>query len=55
MDDDSDGDGIPDYREAGDVELTTPPRDADADGTPDFRDLDSDENGRDDGLDLSLL
>ncbi len=44
-------DGIPDYREAGDVDLTTVPLDSDGDGKPNFRDTDSDDNGRDDGLD----
>lgn len=44
QDEDSDNDGIPDSVEAGDSELSTPPRDADRDGTPDFQDLDSDDN-----------
>ncbi len=44
-DEDSDGDGISDAVEAGDDDLGTPPRDADRDGTPDFQDLDSDNNG----------
>ncbi len=44
-DDDSDGDGIADSVEAGDTDLATPARDSDGDGTPDFRDLDSDDNG----------
>jgi hypothetical protein len=55
---DTDGDGIPDFRdldsdgdsiedaiEAGDADPSTPPVDSDGDGTPDFRDLDSDDNG----------
>ncbi len=45
LDDDSDGDGLPDADEAGDTDLGTPPRDTDRDGTPDFRDLDSDGDG----------
>jgi len=44
QDEDSDGDGIPDSVEAGDEELSTPPRDSDRDGTPDFQDTDSDDN-----------
>lgn len=51
LDDDSDGDGILDAREAGDLDLATPPPDSDGDGAPDFRDTDSDDNGRPDGLD----
>ena len=60
--DDTDGDGLPDYRdtdtdadtipdaeEAGDADLATRPRDTDGDGLPDFRDLDSDGDGLDDG------
>ena len=39
---DSDGDGIPDAIEAGDNDMTTPPRDTDDDGLPDFIDVDSD-------------
>lgn len=55
---DSDGDGIPDYRdldsdadgisdsvEAGDTDGATPPVDSDGDGMPDFRDTDSDGDG----------
>ena len=42
---DSDGDGIPDQVEAGDADLTTPAVDTDGDGTPDFRDTDSDGDG----------
>ncbi len=42
---DSDGDGYPDAREAGDADPGTPPVDSDRDGTPDFRDLDSDADG----------
>ncbi len=37
-DDDSDGDGVPDRVEAGDLDPSTPPADADGDGTPDFLD-----------------
>lgn len=48
VDTDSDGDGIPDRQEAGDDDISTPPRDSDGDGTPDFRDLDSDGNGIED-------
>lgn len=43
-DTDSDGDGIDDANEAGDMDVTTPPRDSDFDGTPDFQDTDSDDN-----------
>ncbi|MFT5353281.1 MAG: hypothetical protein ACI9KE_000479 [Polyangiales bacterium] len=43
-DTDSDDDGIDDAREAGDADITTPPRDSDFDGTPDFQDTDSDNN-----------
>lgn len=43
---DSDGDGIPDYVEAGlDINPFTPPVDTDGDGIPDFRDLDSNGDG----------
>jgi len=55
---DTDGDGLPDYRdrdsdadglldrdEAGDADPATPPLDSDLDGIPDFRDLDSDSDG----------
>ena len=42
---DSEGDGIFDNIEAGDVNYATPPVDSDGDGIPDFRDLDSDGNG----------
>jgi len=45
LDDDSDGDCIPDSIEAGDSDPNTPPRDSDGDGIPDFRDLDSDGDG----------
>jgi hypothetical protein len=45
LDDDSDGDGLPDRDEAGDADLATPPRDSDADGIPDYADTDSDNNG----------
>ncbi len=48
LDDDSDDDSIPDYREAADADLATAPPDSDSDGTPDYRDLDSDANGRPD-------
>ncbi|MGE0785453.1 MAG: hypothetical protein AB7S26_07185 [Sandaracinaceae bacterium] len=37
-DTDSDGDGIPDALEAGDTDLSTPPRDSNGDGVPDFLD-----------------
>lgn len=43
-DTDSDGDGIDDADEAGDSDVSTPPRDSDFDGTPDFQDTDSDDN-----------
>lgn len=42
---DSDNDGIPDIDEAGDTDLSTPPRDTDHDMIPDFRDTDSDGDG----------
>jgi hypothetical protein len=55
---DSDGDGVPDYRdldsdndgifdslEGSDMNYATPPLDSDGDGISDFRDLDSDGNG----------
>ncbi len=51
LDDDSDGDTIPDYREAGDSDAASKPIDTDLDGTPDFQDLDSDDNGRNDNID----
>ena len=51
LDLDSDGDGIEDRAEAGDTELSTPPRDLDADGLPDFLDTDSDNDGVPDGQD----
>jgi hypothetical protein len=45
LDDDSDGDTIPDEVEAGPAAHVTGPADSDEDGTPDFRDADSDGNG----------
>ncbi|MCA9611404.1 MAG: hypothetical protein H6721_31035 [Sandaracinus sp.] len=45
LDPDSDNDGLLDWFEAGDADVTTPPRDADGDGVYDFRDQDSDGNG----------
>ncbi|MDQ3034424.1 MAG: VWA domain-containing protein [Myxococcota bacterium] len=45
LDLDSDGDGIPDAMEAGDADISTPPRDVDGDLIPDFRDPDSDNDG----------
>jgi hypothetical protein len=42
---DSDGDGIADAIEAGDHDLSTPPRDTDGDGVADFRDTDADGDG----------
>ncbi len=45
MDDDSDGDGIPDAYESGDLDVATAPDDSDGDGSADFRDDDSDNNG----------
>ena len=50
LDEDSDNDTIPDYRETADADLATGPVDSDGDGTPDFRDLDSDNSGRSDQL-----
>ena len=44
QDDDSDGDTIKDFIEAGDTRLDTLPIDSDGDGVPDFLDLDSDNN-----------
>lgn len=50
-DQDSDGDRIPDFLEAGiDINPFTPPVDTDGDGVPDFRDLDSDGDGTPDLL-----
>jgi hypothetical protein len=46
---DSDNDGIPDEIEAGDSAINTPPLDFDGDGIPDFRDQDSDNDGVPDG------
>lgn len=43
-DDDSDGDTIKDFIEAGDTDPATLPVDSDSDGVPDFLDLDSDNN-----------
>jgi hypothetical protein len=43
QDDDSDGDGIPDFVEGRNGNPCTPPVDTDSDGVPDFRDLDSDD------------
>src|SRR5690606_20095960 len=51
LDDDSDGDGIPDAVEAGDEDLDTPPVDTDENGVPDFLDADSDGDGVDDATD----
>ena len=45
LDEDSDGDTIPDHEEAGDSDVSTPPIDSDADGLPDFVDADSDADG----------
>lgn len=45
MDLDSDGDGIPDKDEAGDLNVVTPPIDSDGDTKPDFQDTDSDNDG----------
>ena len=42
---DSDGDGIPDSVERGNVFINEAPRDTDGDGIPDFRDTDSDNDG----------
>jgi len=42
---DSDGDGIPDRTEAGDLDKCTAPVDSDLDGSGDFIDMDSDANG----------
>ncbi|MEC7523328.1 MAG: VWA domain-containing protein, partial [Myxococcota bacterium] len=49
-DTDSDGDGLLDIDEAGDLRLDTPPIDSDLDGAPDYRDTDSDNNGYPDGV-----
>lgn len=49
IDFDSDGDGLSDRLEAGDDNLSTPPRDTDGDLRPDFVDLDSDNDGLADG------
>lgn len=45
VDEDSDGDGFSDAKEAGDHSVDTPPIDSDFDGVPDFLDLDSDDDG----------
>src|SRR5574341_1256487 len=50
-DEDSDGDAVPDVVEAGDGDTRTPPPDSDADGVPDFRDTDADGNGLPDAVD----
>lgn len=42
---DADGDGIPDATEGGDADMATSPSDTDGDGAPDFQDLDSDGDG----------
>ena len=55
LDDDSDGDGIPDSEEAGDSDPYTVAADTDGDGVPDFRDLDSDDDGVDDDEDNCRL
>ncbi|MFH2010141.1 MAG: thrombospondin type 3 repeat-containing protein [bacterium] len=49
LDNDSDGDLLPDSLEAGDATLETPPVDTDGDGIPDFQDVDSDNDGISDG------
>jgi hypothetical protein len=48
LDQDSDGDSVPDEIEAGDSDPFTIPVDSDGDSTPDFLDLDSDNNCIDD-------
>jgi len=53
QDTDSDGDGILDAAEAGDMEVSTPPVDTDHDTTPDFRDTDSDGDGIPDAVELA--
>lgn len=53
-DDDSDGDGLDDAREAGDTLPDTPPVDSDGDGLPDYRDFDSDDDGLADGVEAAL-
>ena len=50
QDPDSDGDCRPDWTEAGDTSLSTPPLDSDGDTRADFIDLDSDNDGLVDGL-----
>jgi len=52
LDLDSDGDGVPDPIEAGDLDLETSPVDTDDDGLFDFVDLDSDGNGIPDAREL---
>jgi hypothetical protein len=47
---DSDNDGIPDSLEAGDDDPSTAPLDSDSDGVPNHRDNDSDNNGIPDGI-----
>jgi hypothetical protein len=53
-DTDSDGDTIADSVEAGDQDLKTLPADSDGDGVADFRDLDSDDNGLPDAVELAV-
>ena len=55
LDDDSDGDGVPDVDEAGDDDPRTRAVDTDGDSLADFRDTDSDNDGVEDGTDNCRL
>jgi len=54
LDDDSDGDGVPDIDEAGDADMCTHPPDHDGDGYHDALDRDSDNDGLSDGEERDL-
>ena len=54
LDDDSDADMVPDAVEAGDEDLRTPRPDTDRDGHNDLQDVDSDNGGIPDGMELQV-